>query len=507
MNSNGYLSTFLLAALFSATVSMPASAEVTNLPGMWYDQDKSFGMDPWWYHDTNGNGQWDLLEPAAPAFDPAWGSGRTADIWHRAWFNDTTTENGAHDVGEPVTKEPPPGLQTWAQAREAPDNGCWIASAANMLRYIGGPDRYTMWAFTAGVTGTDIFGNTVIKTFDDSGSQGEALSSDGYKTEGIQRLFLWSGADPIQWIQARLQRGLPVGIGIPGHALTLYGLDAGFMSGSMTVADSDIPPAGVWPTYSYTAFNNSGLWDIFLRYPGAQNAQQLLCAISFATTDWQGAGTAGNTATSGWQTNWTDPRNWPTGTVPGMKDVAYLQFTCAGAVNLDAGAVAAALYVDGSATLKLNSGADLRVDGNENIGVNSNGTVQQSAGNHVIENSLQLACRPGTSATFTLSGGALSARYEIVGQQGTAVMNQLNGTNVVSESLFIGYPLGSNGIYNLQGGSLSASSIYVGQYGTGVLDWRGGTLCAERLEVGAGGTLTTNQDWVFSEAVPAVVEG
>ena len=69
---------------------------------------------------------------------------------------------------------------------------------------------------------------------------------------------------------------------------------------------------------------------------------------------------------------------------------------------------------------------------------------------------LYLGYYPGSSGTYNLSGGSLSAPAETIGVLvgGVGVFNQSGGTNTVTDDLTLGYRSGSSGTYNLSGGSL-----------------------------------------------------
>ncbi len=65
-----------------------------------------------------------------------------------------------------------------------------------------------------------------------------------------------------------------------------------------------------------------------------------------------------------------------------------------------------------------------------------------------------------SDGSYQLSGtGILSAYREYIGNSGTGSFTQSGGTNVISDTLYIAWHEGSSGTYNLQGGTLSAASI------------------------------------------------
>ncbi len=118
----------------------------------------------------------------------------------------------------------------------------------------------------------------------------------------------------------------------------------------------------------------------------------------------------------------------------------------------------------------------------ENIGYSGAGTFNQSGGQNnggSDLSSLTLGVNSGSTGTYNLSGtGAILVSgfecEEYVGYSGTGIFNQSGGMNTVSDALYIAYNAGSTGSYTLTGGTLSASAIYVGGTksaagGTGVL--------------------------------------
>jgi hypothetical protein len=110
-----------------------------QLPGTWYDQDKlNLGegwVSPLYVYDAN--------------------------------------QNQVHDPGEGISQARL--LPNYTLART--DLSCWMASAANIVRYIDGGNLYNKWAFDQGVVGTfhnPYDGKTYSGpfTFDDGGYQG-----------------------------------------------------------------------------------------------------------------------------------------------------------------------------------------------------------------------------------------------------------------------------------------------------------------------------------------------
>ena len=107
------MSTFIRSALVSLVAALftglagPAWGQSYFLPGTIYDQDKQF-------RDVHGCCNW--------YYDPGLDGYQYGDIINNS------------QAGELY----------WS--RQA-DNSCWMATAANMLRYVGGPDMYETWAY------------------------------------------------------------------------------------------------------------------------------------------------------------------------------------------------------------------------------------------------------------------------------------------------------------------------------------------------------------------------
>ena len=95
----------------------------------------------------------------------------------------------------------------------------------------------------------------------------------------------------------------------------------------------------------------------------------------------------------------------------------------------------------------------------EYVGFSGTGSFTQSGGtNSISSNSFYLGYNAGSSGTYSLSGGQLSASYEYVGYSGTGTFTQSGGTNSISYYLYLGYNAGGSGTYSLSGsGQLSAS--------------------------------------------------
>lgn len=152
-----------------------------------------------------------------------------------------------------------------------------------------------------------------------------------------------------------------------------------------------------------------------------------------------------------------------------------------------------AYTLSGTGVLALDSIAKLTV-GNQGTGVftQSGGTVTDPTSSATVI----VGGTSGSSGTYNLNGGSLTASTEDVGFQNsstnTALFAQTGGTNAISNFgvLVIGNAAQSSGTYTLSGsGVLGAGSgvdIYVGDNGTGTFIQSGGAVSAGLLLVGEG---------------------
>jgi hypothetical protein len=121
-------------------------------------------------------------------------------------------------------------------------------------------------------------------------------------------------------------------------------------------------------------------------------------------------------------------------------------------------------------SLSLTSGMGLYVAGPEEVGLNGNGTINQTGGNNGTSLSSPLLIGYGSgTGTYMLSGtGVLSAGEEEVGGSGAGTLNQSGGTNYSDQGLSIAASSGSTGSYLLSGGTLIVyNGAYIGGSPTG----------------------------------------
>lgn len=137
------------------------------------------------------------------------------------------------------------------------------------------------------------------------------------------------------------------------------------------------------------------------------------------------------------------------------------------------------------------------------VGYLGEGTVHQSAGTFAVTDGLYLGGLPGATGYYTLSGGTLQTRDEVIGLLGEGIMSQWGGTHQVTGTLFIGHNPNAEGRFTLDGGSLTAGTIRVGgNGGRGALTVHELTfLTFGDLFVHTGGTVRVDRDWMVSSEV------
>ena len=291
--------------------------------------------------------------------------------------------------------------------------------------------------------------------------------------------------------------------------------------GDLSVTDEDIGEDGIGAfTQSGGTHTVSGTLTISTDQ-GANGSYELSGGNLSAATEYIGYGDAGSfTQTGGTHTVTGDlymAHDWnpststcalgPAGTLSVGNDeyVGYegaAEFTQTGGTHDIGGDLILGWNVDGFCSYDL-SGAPgvLTVGGDERVGELTFADFTQSDGTHTVTGQLIVA-NAGAEASFTLSGGALSAGSEIIGRRGVGTFNQTGGTNTVAATLTI-VDLseeeeggegggGVQGTYNLQGGDLIAVTVdnndTVNQSG-GTLD--AGTFNNNDTVNQSGGTLDT----------------
>ncbi len=95
--------------------------------------------------------------------------------------------------------------------------------------------------------------------------------------------------------------------------------------------------------------------------------------------------------------------------------------------------------------------------------------TQSGTASNTLSGWMYMGKSAGSSGTYTMNAGTLSAVNNLIGYGGTGAMTQAAGTTTVTDQFQIGSLTGSIGTYNLNGGSVSAYDLLVGSAGTGTL--------------------------------------
>ena len=108
------------------------------------------------------------------------------------------------------------------------------------------------------------------------------------------------------------------------------------------------------------------------------------------------------------------------------------------------------------------------------IGNGGAASFVQSGGTNAVSNGLTLS----GSGSYNLSSGQLSAPYEYIGFGGTAAsFTQSGGTNSTTNPLIVGFSPGTSGTYSLSGGSLECPPNGLDTREAAATRSRSGTIC------------------------------
>ena len=122
---------------------------------------------------------------------------------------------------------------------------------------------------------------------------------------------------------------------------------------------------------------------------------------------------------------------------------------------------------------------------------NGNGTVDQSGGELNVRHHFHIADGPGSSGTYLLSGGSLSAGWAQHGMSGISLFRQTGGSHSVQSYLRVGTSSGGrpgNATYELLGGTLATPELTIGDVvGQGLVRQQGGLASVGRNLRIAGG--------------------
>ena len=116
------------------------------------------------------------------------------------------------------------------------------------------------------------------------------------------------------------------------------------------------------------------------------------------------------------------------------------------------------------------------------VGKQGTGILHQTGGNNTVGTDCYLGYEAGSTGTYSLEGGTLSALTQYVGYGGTATFQQSGGTNTVGSGLYVAYNAWTSGTYELSGsatlrveGYPFPSHEYIGFVGNGTFTQTGGT--------------------------------
>ena len=205
-------------------------------------------------------------------------------------------------------------------------------------------------------------------------------------------------------------------------------------------------------------------------------------ASAWAQVDYYWVGAPGLPQDWGTATNWN-----PNTAVPGAGDTAYLEpndasnriaaFRNIHPPGTALNTISVNALGTGNMTLEVGVAApagDLRA-GTMYLGTTGRGFLNQTNGAVNITDHLYLGNQTGSTGSYTMAGGALTANNLVVGEVGTGSFSQSGNTLVtVTNDLGLGTNVGGNGTYTLQGGTLNTNFTFVGHSGIGAFGHSGG---------------------------------
>jgi hypothetical protein len=181
-------------------------------------------------------------------------------------------------------------------------------------------------------------------------------------------------------------------------------------------------------------------------------------------------------------------------------------FTQTGGTNTTT-ALEMGFYPDVNGTYSLSGSGILSAEA-EQVGVAGSGSFTQTGGSNIVSNStgkgtLIIGDRAEGSGSYELDGGTLSATYETIGNGGVGSFTQTtvseSSSNTVTADLTLGAQSGSSGTYNLEGGTLSANNEIVGSAGSGAFTQTGGSNSIT-LQLTLGGNSSVANYYVLNPA-------
>jgi len=491
-----------LAASF-CLLAFTAGATEVRYAGTWYDQDKYHLIsDPlsggWNYYqyDSDWLASLQVLFPGAQPYY------RRGDVVSEILPADT---NGNHLED---------GDEDWGNWSGHADLSCWAAAASNLVRAVGGGDRYHDWMY---VTGIDVQSTWYLEladiftgygpgmhTWTEGGLTQWALDDhSGYPTATGHGTLTSAAKEwenpPDQRCETLLKQGKPVSLSLTwdfnvipdgAHAITLYAIDT--VHHTMTFADSDTDPDEKNTVTRNYLFDNVRFEDEWVvDFYGNGNYYPIRYYATFASQMWYGSGNYGDsTSLNDPITHWDDVSNWTWGDIPGYvpnsQSFPVVEFRHAGALHINSDARAQKLTILGALTRVLVNpegalfcGA-LQVSGGATLDATDSTVHVQGdfiSDGHVFFNNV------------THSSGSARIGVNRMGQ-----VTQSGGFAGGPELLMGVWPEG-DGYYQLRdGGNAMFQSVQVGIAGGGEFDHVSGTMTATEVKLGlqAGSTGSYN---------------
>lgn len=187
-----------------------------------------------------------------------------AGNWTSNWYNDQNN-NGQWDRGEPYADSTQPG---WTNPREADDNSCWMASAANMLAAFCFGDASAIydellgqWQWTEGG-----FQHEAINWYL-AQHPGEGGHPTGYRVKWYRDDLAGWQTDPFNFAKEQLYSCEQVGLGLYGpgglaHAVTFYGWNDASSFTIITDSDTDTDHYSTTDRNYYLTSSSATEWKI-----------------------------------------------------------------------------------------------------------------------------------------------------------------------------------------------------------------------------------------------------
>lgn len=209
-----------------------------------------------------------------------------------------------------------------------------------------------------------------------------------------------------------------------------------------------------------------------------------LCLASLPDVAWACQGgpppDCGPTAWTAGESSWYVSDNWNAG-VPSNCKTARVDNAGTSMIasnRAKAKALEIGVTVAGSGTVTLSSGAELRVDAREFVGLGGFGEFLQVGGSHFVScGTLTIAEDASSYGNYYLDDGLLSVKNAVVANEGAGTFIQAGGLHKVTcGDLAVALAAGSFGTYILDGGSIAVSrKEIIGKSGHGTYAQTAGT--------------------------------